>query len=219
MTDIIFITDIHGKTDIASSIFEKEDPDYVLIGGDITDLGQSLEKVIPLMADIAAPTFAVPGNCDSRGIISVIEASDAVSIHNKTIDIGDITLTGIGGSNKTPFDTPFEYTEEEIDEMLSPLVSKMKKNRWNILVSHAPPYGALDEVALDVRVGSHSVAEYIKNFDIVCCGHIHEQKGIAELEGRICVNPGMCKEGNYAVITLEEDEDPKIVLKNINDEE
>lgn len=218
MTDIVFITDIHGNTAAATAVFDIEDPDYVLIGGDITDLGQSLEGVIPFMSEIPAPTFAVPGNCDSRGIISVIEASDAVSIHNKSIDIGDITVVGLGGSNKTPFGTPFEHTEDEIDEILGGLVSKMKKNRFNILVSHAPPYGALDSIAPDVNVGSHSVAKYVKDFDIICCGHIHEQKGIAELNGRICVNPGMGKEGNYALITLDEENDPEIVLKNINDE-
>lgn len=218
MTEIIFITDIHGAADTASSIFDAESPDYVLIGGDVTDLGENFDKVIPLMEDIPAPTFVIPGNCDSRGILSVFEASDAVSIHEKTIDIGDITIAGFGGSNTSPFGTPFEYTDEEGKKTAENLISKMKKNRWNILLTHAPPYGVLDEVACDVHVGSHPAADIVKNFDIVCCGHIHEMKGVSKLDGVLCVNPGPCKDGNYAVITLCEDSEPEIVLKNIFDE-
>ncbi len=219
MTEIVFLTDIHGNTEAALSIFDIEEPDLVLIGGDVTDLGESLDGVIPFLDEIPAPTFVVPGNCDRREIIQVFEASSAVSIHKKTFDMEDITIAGLGGSNPSPFSTPFEHQEEEITEILDSMLSSMKKNRWNILVSHAPPYGVLDEVAPDVHVGCHAAAAVIREFDLVCCGHIHEQKGVAELNGRICVNPGPAKEGNYAVITLDDENDPVIVLKNIRDAE
>lgn len=219
MTEIVFITDIHGNIDAAEAVFDREEPDYVLIGGDVTDLGENLDKVIPLMEDIPAPTFVVPGNCDRRDIMQVLEASAAIPIHQKSIDLGSITVTGIGGSNPSPFGTPFEQSEEEIAESMKAVLAKTKKNRWNILVTHAPPYGALDLVAPDVHVGCHAIADVIREFDIICCGHIHEMKGITELNRRICVNPGPCKEGNYAVITLNDEDDPVITLKNIRDEE
>ena len=218
MTEIVFLTDIHGNTDAALSIFEREEPDMVLIGGDVTDLGQSLDGVIPFLDEIPAPTFVVPGNCDKREILQIFEASAAVSVHKKTFDMGNITIAGLGGSNPSPFGTPFEHQEDEIAEMLSSMLSSMKKNRWNILLTHAPPYGALDEVAPDVHVGCHSAAEVIREFDIICCGHIHEQRAVSELNGRICVNPGPAKEGNYAVIILDEENEPEIILKNIRDE-
>ena len=218
MIEIVFLTDIHGNTDAALSIFEREEPDMVLIGGDVTDLGQSLDGVIPFLDEIPAPTFVVPGNCDKREILQIFEASAAVSVHNKTFDMGNITIAGLGGSNPSPFGTPFEHQEDEIAEMLSSMLSSMKKNRWNILLTHAPPYGALDEVAPDVHVGCHSAAAVIREFDIVCCGHIHEQRAVTELNGRICVNPGPAKEGNYAVIILDDENEPEIILKNIRDE-
>ena len=220
MTEIVFITDIHGKFDIVYEIFNRENPDYVIIGGDITDLGESLDGVIPFMEDIPAPTFVIPGNCDSRDILTVLEASDAIPIHRKSIDLGRLTISGIGGSNTTPFSTPFEHTDEELEAITKEVVAKTGQNRWNILVTHAPPYGALDEVAENVHVGAHPIAKIIKEFDIICCGHIHEQKGIFELNNRVCVNPGPAYAGNYAVITLDEDEDdPMIVLKNTHDPE
>lgn len=218
MTDIVFITDIHGKFDTVYEIFNRESPDYVLIGGDITDLGDTLDGVIPFMEDIPAPTFVVPGNCDRRDILTVLEASDAIPIHRKSIDLGKLTISGIGGSNATPFSTPFEHTEEELTAITKEVAAKTGKNRWNILVTHAPPFGALDEVAPDVHVGAFPIAKIVKDFDIICCGHIHEQIGISELEKRICVNPGPAYDGNYALITLDDEEDePKIVLKNIRD--
>ena len=218
MTEIVFLTDIHGNTDAALSIFEREEPDMVLIGGDVTDLGQSLDGVIPFLDEIPAPTFVIPGNCDKREILQIFEASAAVSVHKKTFDMGNITIAGLGGSNPSPFGTPFEHQEDEIAEMLSSMLSSMKKNRWNILLTHAPPYGALDEVAPDVHVGCHSAAAVIREFDIICCGHIHEQRAVSELNGRICVNPGPAKEGNYAVIILDDENEPEIILKNIRDE-
>ena len=135
MTEIVFLTDIHGNTDAALAVFEREEPDLVLIGGDVTDLGQTLDGVIPFLEEIPAPVFVVPGNCDKREIMQVFEASAAVSVHEKTFDMGDITIAGLGGSNPSPFGTPFEHQEEEISAMLASMLAGMKKNRWNILLT------------------------------------------------------------------------------------
>ncbi|HJJ35614.1 MAG TPA: metallophosphoesterase [Methanocorpusculum sp.] len=219
MTDIVFLTDIHGNTEAALAAFKTEDPDYIILGGDITDLGQSLDGVIPFIDELPAPTFAVPGNCDMRDILKVLDASSAVCLHHKTMDLGDLTIAGFGGANPSPFSTPFEDDEETIAKAATETLAKMKKNRWNILVTHAPPYGVLDEVGPDVHVGCHAMADIADKFDIICCGHIHEMKGTATLKNAICVNPGPAKEGNYAVIHLSEDSDPVIELKNIRDGE
>ncbi len=219
MTDIVFLTDIHGNTEAALATFKTENPDFIILGGDITDLGQSLDGVIPFIEELPAVTFAVPGNCDMRDIVKVLDASDAVCIHHKTMDIGDITIAGFGGSNPSPFSTPFEDSEENIAKAAMETLANLKKNRWNILVTHAPPYGVLDEVGPDVHVGCHAIADIADKFDIICCGHNHEMKGIARLKNAVCINPGPAKEGNYAVIHLTDDIDPVIELKNIRDSE
>ncbi|HJJ56923.1 MAG TPA: metallophosphoesterase [Methanocorpusculum sp.] len=217
MTEIVFLTDIHGNRESVRTIFKHEDPDFILIGGDVTDFGQEVDGVKEFLNEMPALTFVIPGNCDKREILSHFEASDAVSLHHKTIDVDDITFTGFGGSNPSPFGTPFEDSEEEISKVAEEIVAKLTKNRWNILLTHAPPYGVLDEVATDVHVGCHAIADIIKNFDIVCCGHIHEMKNIAMFNGKVCVNPGPAKDGNYAVIELDDDSEPIITLKNIRD--
>jgi len=129
----------------------------------------------------------------------VLERSDAVCLHDSWIALGKITLAGLGGSNKTPFDTPFELTEEEIDDKLTRIVNHMDKNVYNVLICHAPPYEALDLVG-DNHVGSQSIRKHMPQFDLICCGHIHEARGITEVDGVTIVNPGPASEGNGALI-------------------
>jgi hypothetical protein len=38
------------------------------------------------------------------------------------------------------------------------------------------------------------------SFDLVCCAHVHEQRGIVEEEGVKIVNPGPASMGNCAMI-------------------
>ncbi|HJJ56225.1 MAG TPA: metallophosphoesterase [Methanocorpusculum sp.] len=216
MTKIVFITDIHGKYGSLSRIFEKESPDYVLIGGDLTNFGP-IEGVSELLNQIKAPTFIVPGNCDPKELEQEIKRSKSTWLHKNSVDIDQITVTGLGGSNITPFNTLFELSEDEISGILSSATTTKTKNRWNILVTHAPPYGVLDNVGSTdnpVHVGSQSIARFIDNFDIICCGHIHEQKGIQRFNNKLCVNPGPASEGNYARILL--NETPDIKLMNVN---
>jgi Icc-related predicted phosphoesterase len=37
-------------------------------------------------------------------------------------------------------------------------------------------------------------------FDLVCCAHIHEARGIAEVDGVTVVNPGSASDGYGALI-------------------
>ena len=139
-----------------------------------------------------------------KGIINIIEESDAVNLHGTSLEIGSITFTGVGGSNPTPFGTPFELSEEEINELLEQAIARGGQNVHNILVVHAPPYGTLDELG-GANVGCRSIRAHLKEFDLVCCGHIHDHTGVMEEEGTVIVNPGPAAEGKCAVIILGEE--------------
>ena len=115
----------------------------MIIAGDITNFGSSS---LLIQFPVLSTCFAIPGNCDPREIIDVLERSDTVCLHNSWISLGNLTIAGLGGSNETPFGTPFELTEEEIDRELTRIVKYMDRNVHNVLLSHAPPYGVLDTV-------------------------------------------------------------------------
>jgi len=197
MKDVLLIADLHGQFGKIDSFLELN-PEAVFIAGDITNMGP-VDAVDDVLSRIDVPCFAVPGNCDPREIIETIEHSDTVCMHGSAINLGKMTLVGVGGSNPTPFNTPFELTDKQIDDVLSGAMKKMEKSVHNVLLCHAPPYGTLDKPAGE-HVGSQSIRKHMKDFDLVCCAHIHEARGIMEVEGVKIVNPGPAMDGHCAMI-------------------
>jgi Icc-related predicted phosphoesterase len=213
MTRVLLLADFHGQYGKLDSFLALE-PDLVIISGDITQFGPS-EDAVEVLSRIDVPCFAIPGNCDPEDLVDSLEESDAVCLHGITFTLGKITLTGIGGSNPTPFGTPCELSEEEIGALLEGATERMEKNTHNILVCHAPPHGTLDRIG-DARVGSTALRKQMKRFDLVCCAHIHEAKGVMEEDGVKVVNPGPASEGHCALITLgDESRDIRIELLTV----
>ncbi len=197
MKDVLLIADLHGQFGKIDSFLELS-PEAVFIAGDITNMGPA-DAIDEVLSRVDVPCFAVPGNCDPRDTVDALEHSDAICLHGSQINLGKMTIVGLGGSNPTPFGTPFEMTDKQIDDLLSRAMLKMEKATHNVLLVHAPPYGALDKPAGE-HVGSRSIQKHMKAFDLVCCAHIHEQRGVAELEGVKVVNPGPAMDGYCAML-------------------
>jgi hypothetical protein len=53
-------------------------------------------------------------------------------------------------------------------------------------------------------VGCKAVADMLGKVDLIVCGHIHEDKGVMEVEGTTVVNTGMASEGSAVLIDLDE---------------
>ncbi len=197
MENVLLLADLHGKYQ-KLDLFLDLNPDAVFLAGDLTDMGPP-EAAEELLSRIDVPTFAVPGNCDPPEMVEFLEYSDCVCIHGTCFCLGRISILGIGGSNPTPFGTPFEMEDSRIEAILARAISRRENAMHNVLVSHAPPFGILDR-ARGNHVGSRGVRKYLHEFDLVCCAHIHEDKGIAEVDGVRVVNPGMAAAGDCAMI-------------------
>lgn len=197
MMDVLLLADLHGQYGQIDSFLDLN-PDAVFIAGDITNMGP-IDSIESLMSMMDVPCFAVPGNCDPREIIDTLEHSDCVCLHGSQINLGKITIAGIGGSNPTPFNTPFEMTDKQIDDILHRVIPQMERSTHNVLLSHFPPYGALDFIGGN-HVGSTSLRRHISSFDLVCCAHVHEERGVVEEDGVKIVNPGPAMMGNCAMI-------------------
>jgi hypothetical protein len=197
MKDVLLIADLHGQFGKIDSFLELN-PEAVFIAGDITNMGP-VDTVDDVLSRIDVPCFAVPGNCDPREILETLEHSDAVSLHGASINLGKMTIAGVGGSNPTPFGTPFELTDKQIDDVLNSAMKKMEKSVHNVLLCHAPPFETLDKPGAE-HIGSQSIRKHMKSFDIVCCAHIHEARGIVEIDGVKIVNPGPAMDGHCAMI-------------------
>ena len=176
------------------------------MAGDITNFGPD-EDVEKMLQIIERPIMAIPGNCDLQTILKVLDNSKATNLHNKSQRIGNITFIGLGGSNPTPFNTPFELQEDEIEHDLEKMVKEAENDPDNstiVLLTHAPPYGTVDEIPIG-HVGSIAIGTFLDRVDLIVCGHIHEARGIIKVGKTVVVNPGMVSKGNGAVITMIED--------------
>jgi Icc-related predicted phosphoesterase len=213
MKDVLLIADLHGQFGKIDSFLDLS-PEAVFIAGDITNMGP-VDTVDEVLSRIDVPCFAVPGNCDPREIIDTIEHSDTVCLHGNQINLGKMTIVGVGGSNPTPFGTPFEMTDKQIDDLLHGAMAKMEKTVHNILLTHAPPFETLDLINGE-HVGSQSIRRHMKAFDLVCCAHIHEQRGVMDVDGVKIVNPGPAMDGYCAMLHFGNDaRDIKIELLTV----
>ena len=201
---ILAVADIHGaseaKKGINSQIVEYT-PNIVVVCGDITQFGPP-ESAKDFLDGISLKTLAIPGNCDPRGVLEAIEDSQAIPLHGKKVELSGYTFVGLGGSNTTPFNTPFELTE---DEMYTALDGLMQNGA--LLMVHAPSKGHLDRTVTSDDLGSQAIADIVSKFSppLVISGHIHEARGV-EREGKTTyVNPGPASRGYAAVIDLNDE--------------
>ena len=212
---ILAISDPHGDYSKIMEMMEKAgDFDLAVIVGDITDFGPN-EKVEELIEMFDRPVIAIPGNCDQRSILEVLDASKAINLHGKAEQIGNIRFIGLGGSNPTPFNTPFELSEEEIEKTLEGMVCSAENNDdcgTLVLLTHAPPHGARDELPFG-HVGSKAIQKFVGRVDLIVCGHIHEAKGLEQVGKTVVVNPGEACKGSCALIKLEETEGKPIEVE------
>ncbi len=222
---LLAISDPHGDYAQIPALVRKAGKagavDAVLIAGDITNFGpdELTYDLLSLLEPLECPVLAIPGNCDQRSILATLDASSAVNLENAVHTIGNVTFAGIGGSNPTPFDTPFERSEDEISAMLDDLLSRAGEAEATdgageggegariVLLSHAPPKNTLDRIP-GGNAGSEAIAGAIGKADLIVCGHIHEDQGtmVVSAYGKetVVVNVGQASQGKSAIITIDD---------------
>jgi Icc-related predicted phosphoesterase len=212
---ILAISDPHGDySKIKKMMGKAGDFDLAVIVGDITNFGPD-EKVEELIEMFNRPVLAIPGNCDKKSILKALDTSKAINLHGKAEQIGNIRFIGLGGSNPTPFSTPFELSEDEIEKTLEGMVCSAENNDdcgTIVLLTHAPPHGTRDELPFG-HVGSKAIQKFVDRVDLIVCGHIHEAKGLEQVGKTVVVNPGEASKGSCALIKLEEGEGKPIEVE------
>lgn len=157
------------------------------------------------LAGTSFKVYMAPGNDDHLEVDQVIEDSAAiVNCNNKNVLVGDHEMVTFAWANPTPWNTPREKTDEELEPMLEDLVAEVKDKSNSIFNFHAPPYGfALDlapELTKDlvqaadkkIHVGSRAVAKMIEKYQplLGLHGHIHESRGVQKIHRTTIINPG-----------------------------
>jgi Icc-related predicted phosphoesterase len=120
--------------------------------------------------------------------------------------LDNLGIMGLGGSNYTPFNTPYEFSEEELSSLLAAGFDRIKDADDFILVSHTPPFQTeTDKLLNGTHVGSIAVRKFIELHQPLLCmtGHIHESIGEDTIGRTRILNPGMIKDGGYIEVVYE----------------
>ncbi len=149
--------------------------------------------------------YMAPGNDDHLEVDTVIEDSAAiVNCNHRKVAVGDHEMVSFSWANPTPWKTPREKPEEELEAMLQELVAQVQDAASAIFNIHVPPYGySLDlapELSRDlvqaadrkVHVGSRAVAHILEHHQplLGLHGHIHESRGAQKIKRTLILNPG-----------------------------
>lgn len=207
-THWIVFGDVHSTTQKLSAIADLKDAAGIIMSGDLTFAGgkDDAQKVLEAASKFAPVRGAQIGNMDQPEVNDLLEEK-RVNLHGRAIKLHpSITLIGVGGSNTTPFDTPSEFSEEEIADFLAKALAQAGEYEHLVLVSHAPPLDtACDTLPNGGHAGSRAVREFIEKVqpDLCICGHIHEAVGMDMVAGTPVINPGDFAYGGYVKLSLE----------------
>ena len=155
-----------------------------------------------------------PGNDDKLSVDDVIR-EQVGSVRNLVFGEEEVVkldreheVLCFGWSNITPFNSPRECDEDELDERLERVVAKVRRMDTAVFCIHVPPYDSvIDEAPLItedlkyvlrgghthmVPVGSKSVRRIIEKHQplLGLHGHIHESPGFVNIGRTQCLNPG-----------------------------
>ncbi|MCL2116687.1 MAG: metallophosphoesterase [Methanobrevibacter sp.] len=221
---ILAISDIHAKENQGLYDYLKNNNlDLIIVSGDITNFGPSefAEDFLNKISSFSATVVAIPGNCDTEEVFEKINKSNAKCAHNNIVEYDNLLIYGFGGSNPTPFNTPFEFDDEVLYSNLEKLFKSKKaggiekkvgkeKNtveKLNILLTHAPPYNSeADIIESGAHVGSEAVRKIIDEYQpaINFCGHVHESVTFSKIGNTAIVNPGMLENGSGCLVQIDE---------------
>lgn len=196
-TSLVQLTDLHirepgrlayGRIDTApylqlavqSILRLKQQPDAVVITGDLTDFGRAAEyaHLAQLLAPLPMPIFLMPGNHDDRD-----QLRRSFPGHGYLGDGGFIQYSArVGGLRLLTLDTvvPGQSHGTLCEERLAWLETQLELCRGEpvVVAMHHPPFqtliGHMDDIgllegadALEALIARH------RNVERVICGHLH----------------------------------------------
>lgn len=204
--NLFVVADIHGAVKpIGRARDEIRSADVVVIAGDLTRRGASSDAklVLGAMEEINKNIIAVPGNWDGPRVFDMLRERN-ISVHGRSIRMGDAVFFGCGGAPRSIIRTPTMYSESEIARYLEKGYDGASGATCTVMVTHVPPRGIQDRTFFRIHAGSRAVRDFVESHAprLVICGHIHEDPGIQEHMGTMVVNPGSFRKGRYCSIVI-----------------
>ena len=219
---IIALADIHMACSRVAEIDGLSEADLIIALGDITNFGGRMEAktVLNEILSYNKNLLCLAGNLDNDEINTYLDDLN-MNLHGQAHLVKRrLCIYGVGGSNPTPFQTPWEFSEgqlmqiaeeayrqaQELIELARPI---SKEPIPSLFVSHAPPHGtSVDKLTSGKHVGSKAIRRFIEKTspDFCLVSHIHESRGADTVGNTPVVNPGMLANNGWVTITVDRKE-------------
>lgn len=216
---IIALADIHMACSRLTEIVGLDEADLVIALGDITNFGGKIEAktVLNEILSYNKNLLCLAGNLDNSEINTYFDDLD-INLHGQAHLVRRrLCVYGVGGSNPTPFQTPWEFSEqqlmqiaeeayrqaEELIELATPISGQPIPS---LFVSHSPPHGtSVDRLKSGRHVGSKAIRRFIEKTspDFCLVSHIHEARGADTVGNTPVVNPGMLANDGWVSISVD----------------
>jgi len=179
---LLIFSDIHGDAGALRRLMAIP-ADYYFCAGDLVNWARGLDAMGDLMKQHADRVYVLPGNHESAAhIVDFCAKFGFHDFHGGRMQIGGFEVIGLGYSNPTPFETPGEYSEDELETRLHAFDGLKPM----IAICHVPPYQTmLDRITNLRHAGSKSMRDFVQREAprYFFCGHIHEAAGVADKLG------------------------------------
>lgn len=179
----VFISDTHGK----HHELQLPDADILIHCGDITE-GGSKREILDFLSWFSSLPYShkifIAGNHDfqlerlSKKTIQKLLPKNVAYLKNSGITINGYT---IWGSPYTPGDVNWAFHKERGKEIRE--VWKKIPHDVDVLITHTPPYGILDEITNNNHIGCEELQKKLQVITpkVHCFGHAHNDYGRKKL--------------------------------------
>lgn len=200
--------DVHESLSNIHKIEDIREASGVLVSGDLTNVGSRAraKALIDEIKTLNNKVYAQIGNMDTREVEKYLNEK-GMNIHNKMVALSDdVHVLGLGYSTPTPFSTPSEVNEDQVQIWLDKVTDEALKANHLVFLSHTPPQNTkADRLGGGANVGSPAVRAFIEKVQPEVCvtGHIHEAVSVDQIGKTIVVNPGTFGSGGYVRISFD----------------
>ncbi|PIN73401.1 hypothetical protein COV20_04195 [Candidatus Woesearchaeota archaeon CG10_big_fil_rev_8_21_14_0_10_45_16] len=187
----LVFTDLHeNKKQLKELVSraEKDDVDFVISLGDISNFGRGLKNVLNAFNKVGKPFYVIPGNHEESGTMlddAVKPFSHVENLHCKDKEVGSYVFLGYGGGGFAQEDKMFRKVARDW--------YGRHKGKKIVLLTHGPPFGCNLDLLHEKHVGNKDYQKFIERVEpkLVLCGHLHETAGQSQKIGKmLLINPG-----------------------------
>lgn len=185
---ILAFSDLHRDKRATELIVEASADADVLVGaGDFATQCEGLADCIDILKRVKVPVVLVPGNHERHGDLVELCADNPNLhvLHGESLIIDDVTFFGLGG--EIPSRNAASWNQTLPEDIARKHFERAGK--FDILVTHTPPYGCADVQRDGAHEGSDAVASALCEIrpQLHLCGHIHYSWGEAGMVGETYV--------------------------------